>query len=728
MTDHCPTFLNLKILLNGTDHLRNNDKIKIVTRSHSEEDNLKFERLVCEFNWGIIENDDVNLYAENFVNAMNDIYCKSFPVKIKYISKKRLNKPWLTPPILKLIKAKSDFFKLHKLGLVTDQENKVYKNKVNSMIKRAKTDYYKISFLKHKNNIKKTWKLIKSLISCGIKSANTKSLITNGIEYSGDSTLANMFNNFFSNIATQLDGNLPTNNIDPLKYIKANYCSSLYLNPVTAKECGEVIEGLNMTLYDKNTMSVRTLKGHKNTISPILAKLINKCFSAAVFPDILKFAIITPILKKDDKRYVDNYRPVSILPLISKVFETCLKTRLLGFSDRFSLISPNQFGFQKGKSTEDALLLFTSYLYDSMDQGEHNINIFVDFRKAFDTVNHSILLSKLELYGIRGHPLNLLRSYLLNRKQSVRFNNTYSDVSTINIGIPQGSILGPLLFLFYINDLPNVSNKLHTILFADDTTFSFRDSSYFQLINTCNRELELFKSWTIANRLSLNVEKTFSILITNRINDVNESQLSIGGQHIKRVGFCKFLGIIIDDKLNFKEQIRQVSLKLSKAIGILYKLQHYVPKNTMINLYYTFVYPYLIYCNTIWYSTYPTHLKPIITLQKRIIRIINSVSFFAHTNELFRENKILKTTDLHKYNLCVHLFKTKKYNNFTRSHTYDTRNRSDLQPSFHRLSSTQNSFSFSAPTAWNNLPQYVKLATSLDMFKALLKSHLLSNY
>ena len=309
-------------------------------------------------------------------------------------------------------------------------------------------------------------------------------------------------------------------------------------------------------------MSVRIFKSIYSIVSYPLSKIINVSFQSGIFPDIFKIARLTPIFKVGDKEDISNYRPISSLHYISKIFERCVKNRLISFCAKFNIVSTQQFGFLKGKSTADALIDFSEFNYDALDAKKHCANVLIDLKKAFDRV-YLILLKKLELYGIRGIPLNWFRSFLGNRDCFVGIGNINSDRKLINIGVPQGSILGPILFLVYINDLPNISNLFHATLYADDTTISVSDQNATSLINNTNFVLEKIDNWSIANRLTINTSKTELILTTNRLDDcTGRPDVILRGTCVDSSSYCKFLRVIVDAKLSFKQHIGHVVIKI----------------------------------------------------------------------------------------------------------------------------------------------------------------------
>ena len=238
-------------------------------------------------------------------------------------------------------------------------------------------------------------------------------------------------------------------------------------------------------------------------LAPVIVDIINSSFSSGVFPRIFKQAYITPVFKSGNPLLITNYRPISVMSTLSKIFESCILSRMKYFFTKNSILAPCQFGFQEGRSTEDALRELTEHIYDKLNKKLISIPVFIDFKRAFDTVDHTILLRKLEAYGVRGLPLKLLTSYLSNRSHCVKLKDEISPPVNQSIGLPQGSLLGPALFLIFINDIPRVSDRMFPILFADDTTLCFSGHDLSELVHCCNGELVKFFSWTVSNRLTV---------------------------------------------------------------------------------------------------------------------------------------------------------------------------------------------------------------------------------
>ena len=462
----------------------------------------------------------------------------------------------------------------------------------------------------------------------------------------------------------------------------------------------------------------------------IFSDLVNTCFLTGSFPNSLKKAEVLPLYKKGDSTTLSNYRPISILPIISKIIEKCMKSRLTAFIDKYSIVNAGQFGFQRGVSTQDAILQITEQIYESLNKNSSAIGIFIDFSKAFDTINRNILLKKLEKYGIRGLPLRLLASYLENRTQAVRVGNVLSPFKQIDMGLPQGSVLAPLLFILYVNDLPCISNLFSVTLFADDATLFIEDRNYDSLIRSCNSGLELFLTWCWANRLSVNIDKTHYLIFSNKKIIDFHPVIKLNNRIIEQKSSVSFLGMELDDKLKFNFHINNICNKISKNTGIIYRLREYLPLSSLIGLYYSFIFPYLNYCHLVWGGACHSHIQSLEVMQRKCVRTISGRNYMSHSNPLFSHNKILKISDIFKLNAAIFMFNNMfKFVHLLPVHSHETRFRSNFLPSFQRLSITQRQSLFSIiPSIWNSLPEDVKNSRSLYVLKRKCKNYLLSGY
>ena len=405
-----------------------------------------------------------------------------------------------------------------------------------------------------------------------------------------------------------------------------------------------------------------------------------------------------------------------------------MKKFLVNYLTSKSILCPHQYGFRKGLSTFDALNSMTSDIFAALDKHKSVIGVFVDFQKAFDTVPHELLLKKLSHYGIRGCILKWFESYLSDRTQRTIYEGSQSLPLPVTYGVPQGSVLGPILFLLNINDISNAFNKFKVVLFADDSSFYIIGSDIKSLIIEANSELDKFYEWSIANRLSVHLDKTKFILFTKKRRK-NDIPLFLNFDIIKQCEFHKILGVTLDSNLSFKYHINDVCNKLSRSINLLFNLKDLMPAHVLKTMYYAYVHPHLLYCLPLWGSACPTHLQSIFLLQKRAIRIITKSSYLDHTNPLFKSTEIMKFFDLIKLETASFMFKNNDDPIFDRLfHNYNTRFRDNLIPPNHDLSLFKRSMQYNGPNIWNSIPIIIKNKQNIKSFRKSYKTYLVSQY
>lgn len=457
-----------------------------------------------------------------------------------------------------------------------------------------------------------------------------------------------------------------------------------------------------------------------------------------VVPDLLKIAKVIPVFKSGDEKVIMNYRPISILPVFSKIFEKVVFNRLQNYLDKNNILHHNQFGFRPNLSTSLALLQLTDEISKASDDGKITIGIFVDLAKAFDTVDHKILLKKLNHYGIRGTALNWFESYLLNRVQYVMVNRAKSRSANVICGVPQGSILGPILFLLYINDLNIVSNIVRMIMFADDTNLFLTGKSVKEIEESLNRELGLLAEWFQANLLSVNVSKTGYIIFSNKINDGIKINLHMNNLEITRQYETKFLGLILNYNLKWNKHVEIIVNKISKNIGIISKVRHLLPLGLTRTLYLTLVEPYISYCNLVWSRPEKTVLlETIHKIQKKYCRLITFSDYRAHSKPLFIQLKLLTVYQMCKVQLCLYVYKSIKglfppgiaiqFQQNASIHNYNTRQKLHLHIEGCRTTSRLNTIRFLAPRVWDSLPEGIKHISHVASFRRMLRTYVLSN-
>ena len=472
-----------------------------------------------------------------------------------------------------------------------------------------------------------------------------------------------------------------------------------------------------------------------------LTEIFNLSISSGVVPEKLKIAKVVPVYKKDDVDKFSNYRPVSLLPCFSKILERLVFIQCVKYIDEHEILNDKQFGFRPNHSTYMAILQFVDKINNAVEKNLPTMGIFLDLSKAFDTIDHNILLYKLEHYGFRGIVLDWFKNYLYERKQFVMYNLCESDDKFITCGVPQGSILGPLLFILYVNDITKTSNVLEFILFADDTTILYSHPNINRQKHFINNELREVSNWFKANKLSVNAKKTnYMILGTPHIVSNVDEQMDVVLDNftLERVKQTKFLGVIIDECLTWKYHIDCVSKTIARNIGVINKLKHFVPSRILYTLYCTLVLPYLNYGILVWGNACKTYLDKLVKLQKWAVRTITRSHYRSHTGPLFAKLNILTIVDAFTLELGAFMYKysvnelPKSFKNYFQKrseiHNYPTRHCENLNLTKHKKMFSDHSVRTKGPHLWNSLDKSFQSLKSTKHFRLKFKQKLISNY
>ena len=739
ISDHLPIFAIFHHLLKKETGSINNTYHLSRLRTHNAITALK-EDLSRQLWNEVYETNDPNKSYESFLSIILELYNKHCPLR-KTPNKliKRQEKPWITKGIENACKKKNMLYKIFLKQRTEEAEAryKTYKNKLINIIRLNKKSHYHRQLEHHKGNIKATWNTLNNIIKKGACKGDLPTYFKkDDTVINTTKEISNEFNNFFVNVGPSLANQI----IEPKEGwkdtpVKQN-TQSIFIKNVDENEIISIVSKFkNKKSTDSSGIDMSIIKSIIDTIAAPFTHICNISFLTGIFPTQMKIAKVIPIHKSGDKHSFTNYRPISLLSQFSKIIEKLFATRLDSFVDKHQLLSNHQYGFRSGRSTSMAVMEVVEALSSGIENKEYAVGVFIDLKKAFDTIDHRILLQKMERYGIRGVASEWLKSYLQERQQYVHIKNTNSDTQKVTHGVPQGSVLGPKLFIIYINDICTALKSLKCVLFADDTSLYSTGKDLDQLINTVKGELEALKKWFDANKLSLNLSKTKYMIFSNKkIN--NDVKLTINDMEIERVYDIKFLGVIIDSKLNWKAHVGNVKSKISKTIAILYKIKDFINNNSLYTLYCSLILPYLNYCVEVWGNTYKTIIKPIVTIQKKAIRIINKADYLAATNPLFICKNALKFEDLVKINTAVFMYKVHNktvpvciQEQFKHRETqYDLRGTCVLEKKGARTKTQSRCISVIGVNLWNSLDKEQKLCTSIKRFKTLFKTKVLNRY
>ena len=544
-----------------------------------------------------------------------------------------------------------------------------------------------------------------------------ESLLINGNLTTDKESIAHNLNIYFTEIAQKLRVNIPPSRTEFTEYLKPAELTSFVMYPTFPAEILSLSSSINLSRsIGPDHLDPIIIKDNLANIINPLTKIFNSSLETGIIPDKLKLATVIPIFKQGNREDIGNYRPISISPYFSKLMEKIVYYRLNDYVTKKNIIHNSQHGFRKGHSTVLPLISIQDKITQAIERNEFSIGIFLDLSKAFDTVDHDILIKKLANYGIRDIPLLWFTNYLSNRYQQVKCNGVVSSFLPTKFGVPQGSILGPLLFLIYINDLSRASKLLEFVNFADDSNVFYSNSSYNELFQIVNTELSNISDWFKANKLSLNINKTNYILFSTPRKPLPPALpiLSIDSIEIPQVRTTKFLGIYVDQHLTWNEHIDQIANKIAKNIGIIKRISYLLTSKVLLMLYYSMIYPYLSYCNFVWASNYNSRLNRLIILHKRIVRIMTRSTYLEHTQPLFSRLGLLNLNQITTFQISVFMFKS--LNNLlphdflkitqlnSDYHNYNTRISSLPRSEFARTNYRKFTIKCIGPYVWNKLP------------------------
>lgn len=728
---------------------------KVISQPASNKKLIKFinwETLnasLLAVDWGaFLSGEDVNVVYNKFLRKLNELVTDNTTLIRKYTSKHKRN-PWASPLLVRLSKQKNDLYILVKKfsnNLYLKEQYRKMSRKVQAQAIIDKKKYFGGLLENSVTNPRRYWQIINGTLGKQKNPIDRISVNSTTYQVVGNEELvADLFNNYFVGITRALaDGNSTQSPIHSQfsngRYLHSTFTppNSFFMYPVTSCEIIEAIKSVsNKKSVGYDGLRVDIIKNCAYSLLEPLSIVFNLSFTQGIFPDGLKTAVVIPIYKSGAKDDLSNYRPISLLPSVSKILELIVKNRLISFLNDAKFFSERQFGFLSGRSTDGALLSHVTDIVSHIERGSFSVAIYMDIKKAFDTVDHTILLEKLEKCGIRGPTLGWFSTYLRNRCQVVRIGDGLSCSQMVTSGVPQGSTLGPLLFLIYVNDLLKLKVKGRIFSFADDTSILFSAKTKTELIHKINSDLKLITAWFSEHKLHLNLDKTNIISFGFQKLNIQQSIKLHLNPHcvdqcncpsLNQVSEIKYLGVILDEKLSWGPHTINLQKKLRKLNYMLYHASRLITRRHLLRIYRAMYEPVLRYGIIHWGHALKKYVTPLKVLQKFSIRIIAGIKRRESTKKFFQEFDILNFEQILK--LFSVKYGHRHFGTFglAEAPISGLRERGPMliKPKWRRDSSRAQG-AYSIPTVFNSLPLEIRKIPFHTQFSKCARKYIVHN-
>lgn len=718
ISDHLAQLLTVNIVsIKARDKASPNEKY---TRNVSDGNIETLNNILRKNPWTPIDSRDVDEVFDDFMEHFLyyfDMICPRIKRRYQYVCKPV---KWIDADVRESgtrLRAVHEMLTRSRCG----EEDWEYYRKIRAdhrrLIDLRKREYFSAKIGSSANPNKCIWTIVGSEVGRqrSIKPINLKTVdgeITDSLD------VANAFGQYFSTAAetriVQRYGSGTTG------AYTSSRCQphSMFMDPVSEDDIVEVIKGLkNKKSCGLDDIPVSVLKGVSDVIGAPLAHLINLSIESGVFPASLKVARVLPIHKKNSVSEMSNYRPVSVLPSFSKVYERVIHDQVVQYVNKYNIIKDNQHGFRQQRSTETALVDFANYIRKNMDQKKYVAALFFDFSAAFDSVDGEFVREKLWAIGIRGTVLDLIVSFLSCRRIVVDVGGTTSSPYNVNLGVAQGSILGPLIFVIFVNDMRDSVVGGHLINYADDTSMVLAGETVEELSAAVASVISDLKRWCSRNRLILNEDKTVRLNFYNRTDVIDYMDSS-------NADFTKFLGIFIDRDLNWSKEIDYVASRMGRGYYAMLRLKNCLDQKGLMQVYYSMVYSHMAYNIIVWGRA--VGINRLFIMQKRIIRLIFNLKRDDSCKPIFGRHGIMTLPCVYIYKCAIYAYEHKSEFSITgQRHDYETRHGYNLLVPRHRTAAYEKSPHYACISVYNRLPSEVKNCATKYGFKRNLKKFLL---
>lgn len=723
ITDHFPTMLLLKF-----GKKVENKRIPLSFKKYINYKKIK-QDLQNEKWTEIYNSEDVDHIAQLLTSKLQ----ATMEINTKLVKIKRadnIRKEWITPALVKSINKKNEMYKKCVKYPYDEQllaEYKTYKNKLIHLVQKAKKEYYSLKITQNKNNSQNLWQTVNKMCNKKQNQNSTDKIINeNNKILLNKYDIANAFVDYYSELGARYAKQINV----PLNYDENNRTleNSFFLRQTNTAEVKNTIKLLKLRKspgYDNIRSEV--LKQVADEIAEPLTYIFNKSITKGQFPRIFKFGLIKPLHKGGDPTEMSNYRPISVISNIAKVYEKILKSRFVKYIEKYQILSDRQHGFRNGRSTEDAIARLTQYIYNAMDTSTPCACIFLDLAKAFDTICHKKMFNKLYNYGFRGNVLNLIKSYFTDRTQFVNIEGKLSYDRKVNYGVPQGTVLGPVFFILYMNSILELNIEGTMLSFADDTAVLYTSESWGELKIKMEKDLKKIKRSFDYNLLTINYKKSHYLPFTSYTNYLpNMGPLLIDiNAKILEAESIKYLGIIIDRHLRWNLQIQNLVKKIRYLLPRFKYLKNFLSQSELKILYYSLVQSHLSYGILGWGGVTDNYLNHLNTIQKWVLKIIYNKNLTYPTSNLYNECGVLDLRQL--FFLYISIYTHKNKNSITNiEHKYNTRyKQNSCFESRSEKTIGQRNYTYLSPRVYNKLPNDIKIIKKIHVFKKKVKLWLL---